>query len=66
MTRKADHILERLYHAYVAQPDMLPPDVRAEVDRLGAQQAVVDYLSGMTDRYATVEYRKLFDPMTLT
>jgi dGTPase len=45
---------------------MLPPDVRAEVDRLGAQQAVVDYLSGMTDRYATVEYRKLFDPMTLT
>ena len=66
MTRKADHILERLYHAYVGQPDMLPPDVRAEVDRLGAQQAVVDYLSGMTDRYATVEYRKLFDPMTLT
>ena len=66
MTRKADHILERLYRAYVGQPEMLPPTVRLEADRLGAERAVVDYLAGMTDRYATEEYRRLFDPTTLT
>lgn len=66
MTRKADHILERLYLAYVGQPEMLPPDVRREAERLGAPRAVVDYLAGMTDRYATDEYRRLFDPSALT
>jgi len=66
MTRKADHILERIYLAYVGQLEMLPPDVRAEADRLGAERAVVDYLAGMTDRYASDEYRRLFDPTALT
>jgi dGTPase len=66
MTRKADQILERLYHAYASQPEMLPPQVVAETDRLGVERAVVDYLSGMTDRYAVEEYRRLFDPLTLT
>lgn len=66
MTRKADHILERLYVAYVQRPEMLPPDVRREAERLGAERAVVDYLAGMTDRYATDEYRRLFDPTWLT
>ena len=66
MTRKADHILDRTYHAYLEAPDMLPPDVRRSADRLGLERAVVDYLAGMTDRYATDEYRRLFDPTALT
>jgi dGTPase len=66
MTRKADHILERLYRAYIAQPEMLPPQVTEETERLGVERAVVDYLSGMTDRYVVEEYRRLFDPLTLT
>lgn len=66
MTRKADLILERLYQAYVELPEMLPPQVVSETDRLGVERAVVDYLSGMTDRYAIDEYRRLFDPLTLT
>jgi dGTPase len=45
---------------------MLPPDVRREAERLGLERAVVDYLAGMTDRYATDEYRRLFDPTALT
>jgi dGTPase len=66
MKRKADHILERIYSAYVGQPEMLPPDVEREGQRLGAERAVLDYLAGMTDRYATDEYRRLFDPAALT
>lgn len=66
MTRKADHILERLYRAYVDAPDMLPPDVRHSGERLGVERAIIDYLAGMTDRFATDEYRRLFDPVALT
>lgn len=66
MTRKADHILGRLYEAYMQAPDMLPPANVAEAKRLGQDRAVIDYLAGMTDRYAVDEYRRLFDPTSLT
>ncbi|TVR88094.1 MAG: deoxyguanosinetriphosphate triphosphohydrolase [Trueperaceae bacterium] len=66
MTRKADHILERIYGAYCETPSMLAPDVREQAEALGLERAVVDYLAGMTDRFAIKEYRRLFDPTTLT
>ncbi|MEX2536470.1 MAG: deoxyguanosinetriphosphate triphosphohydrolase [Trueperaceae bacterium] len=66
MTRKADHILERVFAAYVETPDMLPSDIRKSVDERGLVRAVTDYLAGMTDRYAGEEYRRLFDPHSLT
>lgn len=66
MTRKADHILERIYAAYVETPTMLPFDVQAQAEALGIERAVTDYLAGMTDRYAGDEYRRLFDPDALT
>jgi dGTPase len=66
MTRKADHILERLHGAYLETPAMLPPDVRGQAEELGLERAVLDYLSGMTDRFAVDEYRRLFDPTSLT
>ncbi len=66
MTRKADHILERIFRAYLAEPDMLPFDVQQQVEVLGLERAVTDYLAGMTDRYAGDEYKRLFDPDALT
>jgi dGTPase len=66
MTRKADHILERIFTAYCSTPEMLAPDVRLQADALGLERAVIDYLAGMTDRYAGDEYRRLFDPTSLT
>ena len=66
MTRKADHILERIFAAYRETPTMLAPDVRDHAAALGLERAIVDYLAGMTDRFAIKEYRRLFDPTTLT
>ncbi|MBS3966283.1 MAG: deoxyguanosinetriphosphate triphosphohydrolase [Truepera sp.] len=66
MTRKADHLLERLFEAYLASPEMLPGEIRANAEERGLRRAVIDYLAGMTDRYAGDEYRRLFDPHTLT
>lgn len=66
MSRKAHLVLERLYGAYVQTPTMLPPDVQSEAEEEGIERALSDYLSGMTDRYANEEYRKLFIPSELT
>ncbi len=66
MSKKANMILERMFNAYLAAPDMLPPAVRRDADELGLKRALTDYLSGMTDRYAVEEYRRLFEPSVLT
>lgn len=66
MTKKADHILERIFDAYTESPDMLPPEVRASTEERSLTRAVTDYLASMTDRFASDEYERLFDPHALT
>lgn len=66
MTKKADHILKRIFEAYRASPDMLPPEWQDAASDRGLVRALTDYLAGMTDRYAGEEYRRLFDPHALT
>ncbi len=66
MTKKADHILERIFAAYLAEPDMLPPDAKKAEEEQGLMRAVTDYLASMTDRYVIDEYTRLFDPRALT
>ncbi len=66
MSRKADRILSELHQAYVATPTMLPPEWQAAADERGLLRAVTDYLAGFTDRFAGDEYRRLFDPASLT
>lgn len=63
---KAKHLLARIdfdYHA--AHIDEVPEDYRAisEGDDL---RAVTDYIAGMTDRYATATYQRLFIPHALS
>ncbi len=70
MSAKAAQVIERLFAALLEDPGLLPP---AEQERLrhlealtgdsGRARAVADYIAGMTDRYALLEYRRLFDPV---
>ncbi len=62
MAVKADSILSDLFKAYTSEPAILPDHVQATISETGLQRTVCDYLAGMTDRFATEEYRKLFDP----
>lgn len=66
MTKKADRLLEQLFEAYTASPNMLPFEIQANVEERGLTRALTDYLAGMTDRYAGDEHRRLFDPRALT
>jgi dGTPase len=59
MSTKARRIVTDLFNAFLAEPQLLPPEFqdRAREDR---PRAIADYIAGMTDRYAIVEHRRLF------
>lgn len=58
---KASAVVRALFEHYLANPMELPPDERP-TDASGLVQAVVDYVAGMTDRFAIREYERLFVP----
>ncbi|HUU44802.1 MAG TPA: deoxyguanosinetriphosphate triphosphohydrolase [Acidobacteriota bacterium] len=69
MAQKADRIVTSLFHEYAREPSQLSPKFRRRLEGNGGsgnpaavRQVVCDYVAGMTDRYAMLEYRKLFDP----
>jgi dGTPase len=59
MSAKAHRIISDLFHTFMDDPRLLPPQFQqqAEVDR---PRAVADYIAGMTDRYAIREHRRIF------
>ncbi len=65
MTKKADYILERIYNAYLSSPNMLPTQMQEKAKKKGVERTVTDYIAGMTDRFASAEYSRLFDPHSL-
>jgi len=69
MTSKARRVITQLFDAFLADERLLPPEHRGRV--AGAKKpasetvrarAVADYIAGMTDRYAILEHRRLFEP----
>jgi dGTPase len=59
MTTKAKRIVRELFEAFFDQPRLLPEDYRRE-GQTEHVRAIADYIAGMTDRYAVLEYRRLF------
>ena len=65
MSAKADMILSRLFDTFLSNPKLMPTHIQESIDEKGLEVAICDYIAGMTDRYATEQYKKLFDPDTL-
>ncbi|HEY0749478.1 MAG TPA: deoxyguanosinetriphosphate triphosphohydrolase [Steroidobacteraceae bacterium] len=68
MTSKARGVVRDLFDAFFNDPALMPDEHEART-RLelvqgpaGRARAVADYIAGMTDRYAILEHRRLFDP----
>ena len=64
MAAKAKRLTEELFRLLHSDPTLLPGDWRARAGEGGTQRAasiVGDYVSGMTDRYAMDEHRRLTD-----
>ena len=65
MAKKAERIITELFHAYHDEPAMLDEEFQKAAQEKSLERTICDYIAGMTDRYATEEYQKLFDPMKL-
>ena len=62
MKDKARRVLQALCERYLENPRLLPDDARRRTEVDGVHRAIADYIAGMTDRYASEEYQRLFDP----
>ena len=67
MTRKAHQVIEALFTIFMEDIRLLPPEHQelanqalAENGKTGQARIIADYVAGMTDRYATLEYARLF------
>lgn len=67
MTRKAHQVIEALFNIFMEDTRLLPPEHQelaknalVEMGKTGQARVIADYVAGMTDRYATVEYARLF------
>ncbi len=58
---KADGVIRRLFQAFHANPNAMPPDWAMRAQGGAPERVIADYIAGMTDRYALHEYQRLFD-----
>jgi dGTPase len=68
MTSKAHRTLQQLFEAFLNDVSLMPTEHRdlamqaeGAHGALGRARAVADYIAGMTDRYAILEHRRLFE-----
>jgi dGTPase len=68
MTNKAGRVVRELFAAMLQDVELMPTEHQQAARRLeqtqgpaGRARAVADYIAGMTDRFAILEHRRLFD-----
>jgi dGTPase len=73
MTTKAKRVVRELFAAMHGDVDLMPTEHEEAARRLeagmgeaGRARAVADYIAGMTDRFAILEHRRLFNPAERT
>lgn len=59
--KRAQHLLEELFHYYVENPHKLPESHNSRISILGLERIVCDYIAGMTDKYAQGKYAENFE-----
>jgi dGTPase len=73
MTTKAQRVVRDLFGAMFGETHLMPTEHQEAARRLeaidgeaGRARAVADYIAGMTDRFAILEHRRLFNPAERT
>jgi dGTPase len=73
MTSKARRVLQQLFEGFFNDVSLMPEEHRdlalqgeTAHGASGRARAVADYIAGMTDRYALLEHRRLFEPSERT
>ena len=73
MTKKAADVIDALFKAFIDDLKILPTEALEHCHTLkekhgdtGIARGISDYIAGMTDRYAIVEYERIFNPRQLS
>ncbi len=59
---KAENMIRLLFAHYCDAPQHMGPDAAGRVEAYGIEQAVTDYIAGMTDRYAVGAFKQIYIP----
>lgn len=60
---KVRGVIMQLYYHLLSRPLEIPDDFKNSIENIDQERMVVDYIAGMTDRYALKVYEKLFLPL---
>ena len=73
MSKKAAVVIESLFNAFMEDQKILPTEAINHCRILsekhgdkGVARGISDYIAGMTDRYAIVEYERIYNPRQLS
>ena len=73
MTKKAADVITALFESFMDDPRILPDEARHHYREMGERhgedghaRSIADYIAGMTDRYAIVEYERIHNPRQLS
>jgi dGTPase len=65
MTLKAKNIVDDLFIAFSRDINLLPSEWRDDAENeksdIKVYRIITDYIAGMTDRYAVMEHKRLYD-----
>lgn len=62
---KSKRLLEQLYFYYLENIDEVPAEFAKHMEEDGKERIVADFIGCMTDRYAVLDYERLFVPSGL-
>ncbi|MFV2003674.1 MAG: deoxyguanosinetriphosphate triphosphohydrolase [Gammaproteobacteria bacterium] len=73
MSKKATVVIESLFNAFMDDQKILPTEAINHCHSLkdrhgdkGIARGISDYIAGMTDRYAIIEYERIYNPRQLS
>lgn len=59
---KSSGVIKELFKIFVEKPILLPPLYQERARIFGLHRVVADYIAGMTDRFALLEYNRVLNP----
>ncbi|MEA4971458.1 MAG: deoxyguanosinetriphosphate triphosphohydrolase [Candidatus Pelethousia sp.] len=59
---KGKHVIAELYRYYLAHTALLPEEFRQNMEADGPERVAADYIACMSDRYAIMDFTRLFVP----
>ncbi|NLL68525.1 MAG: deoxyguanosinetriphosphate triphosphohydrolase [Clostridiaceae bacterium] len=61
---KAELMIEELFLVLMQKPDLLPEDSQEAIKKYGLERTVLDYVAGMSDRYAVKKFQEIYIPVS--